>query len=94
MFKVAGVILFMVAGTYLGRALIGRDFLAWVVAVWIPRLMGGAEGTALTRQIANAHTVFNVVMALVFLPFSHLFGRLVMKLLPDLKKPEEMFKPM
>jgi len=94
MFKVAGVILFMAAGTYLGRAIIGRDFLAWVVAVWIPRLMGGAEGITITRQIANAHTVFNVVMALIFLPFSHLFGMLVMRLLPELTKREEMFKPM
>jgi phosphate:Na+ symporter len=35
------------------------------------------------RQVANAHTVFNVGLALVFLPFTNLFGRLVIRLLPD-----------
>jgi len=38
------------------------------------------------RQIANAHTVFNVGLALVFLPFTNLIARLVVRLLPD--RPE------
>jgi len=38
------------------------------------------------RQIANAHTVFNVGLALVFLPFTSLIARLVVRLLPD--RPE------
>ena len=41
----------------------------------------------LPRQIANAHTFSNVFMAIVFLPFLPLYGRLLTKLLPD--DPEE-----
>ncbi|MBU0741495.1 Na/Pi symporter [bacterium] len=39
------------------------------------------------RQVANAHTIFNVGLALVFLPFTGLFGRLVVRLLPDKLEP-------
>ncbi|HHE31923.1 MAG TPA: Na/Pi cotransporter family protein [Chlorobaculum parvum] len=42
----------------------------------------------LPRQIANAHTVSNVFMAIVFLPFLPLYGRFLTKLLPD--DPEEI----
>lgn len=35
------------------------------------------------RQIANAHTIFNVANTLVFLPFSTQFARLVERLVPD-----------
>lgn len=35
------------------------------------------------RQIANAHTVFNVVNTLIFLPFTTLYGRLICKLVKD-----------
>jgi phosphate:Na+ symporter len=45
------------------------------------------------RQIANAHTLFNVAMTLVFLPFLGRFARLVDWLLPDLPAgAEERFK--
>ena len=40
------------------------------------------------RQVANAHTVFNVGLTLLFLPFTGLFARLIMKLLPDQPEPE------
>ena len=85
LFKVAGVLLFMIFFTYLGRWTIGHDFLAVIVL---------KIGGPITRQIANAHTIFNVVMALIFLPFSHHFANLVMRLLPPEKEKEEMFKPM
>ncbi len=39
------------------------------------------------RQIANTHTLYNVLMACVFLPLTPLFARLVLRILPD--KPEE-----
>lgn len=68
MFKLAGVCLFI---------------------FWIPTFAGLIHtiadsfdsGTA--RQIANAHTIFNVSLALIFLPFTGLFARLIMKILPD-----------
>ncbi|MCF7850962.1 MAG: Na/Pi cotransporter family protein [Candidatus Marinimicrobia bacterium] len=35
------------------------------------------------RQIANAHTLFNVSLGLLFLPFTTVFAALIYKLLPD-----------
>jgi phosphate:Na+ symporter len=40
----------------------------------------------LPRQIANAHTIFNVALAVICLPFTGVAARLVTRLLPD--KPE------
>ena len=40
------------------------------------------------RQIANAHTVFNVSLTLIFLPFTALFGKLIMRMLPDREQEE------
>ena len=37
------------------------------------------------RQIANAHTIFNITVGLVFLPFATILARLVYKILPDIK---------
>lgn len=40
------------------------------------------------RQLANAHTLFNVGVALSCLPLAHLFARLAEHLLPDRPRPE------
>ena len=46
------------------------------------------------RQVANAHTVFNVGLALIFLPFTNLFERLIVRLLPDKEEPiEARYRP-
>jgi len=39
--------------------------------------------TILPRQIANAHTIFNVFLAVVFLPFTELFARLIDRIIPE-----------
>jgi len=76
-FKVAGVILFI---------------------FWIPefaemiRSVTTHLGSGIARQIANAHTIFNVSLALLFLPFTTLFSRLVLLLLPD-KEEDRDIKP-
>ncbi|MBF0208374.1 MAG: Na/Pi cotransporter family protein [Oligoflexia bacterium] len=36
------------------------------------------------NQVANAHTIFNVALALVFLPFTTIMGRLLLKFYPDI----------
>jgi len=41
------------------------------------------------RQVANAHSLFNVGVAILFLPFTTLFARLVMKMVPDRPLAEE-----
>jgi len=37
----------------------------------------------LPRQIANAHTVFNVILAMAFLPFTEMFARLINRIFPE-----------
>jgi phosphate:Na+ symporter len=64
-----------------------------------PGLTGAAKlGAEAPRQIANAHTIFNVVNTLIFLPFISQFGLLVEKLVPRKEvTPEQVliarFKP-
>jgi phosphate:Na+ symporter len=41
------------------------------------------SGTA--RQIANAHTIFNVSLGIGFLPFTAFFGRIILKIFPERK---------
>jgi phosphate:Na+ symporter len=41
------------------------------------------------RQIANAHTFFNLVMALSFIPFTRQIEKLIYLILPDAKRPDE-----
>jgi len=45
-------------------------------------------GPDVPRQIANAHSVFNVGLALLFLPFTGLCARALTRLLPD--QPEQL----
>jgi phosphate:Na+ symporter len=46
-------------------------------------MMAERFNSDISRQIANAHTLFNVGTALIFLPFSMIFARVIMKILPD-----------
>ncbi len=70
LFKVAGVLIFI---------------------FWIPafadmiRTIAGKFGSQTARQIANAHTIFNVSLGVVFLPFTGIFGRFILKIFPDKK---------
>ncbi|MBN2890816.1 MAG: Na/Pi cotransporter family protein [Bacteroidales bacterium] len=68
-------------------------FIFWVpqfeeLIIYISKFMNADEG----RQIANAHTFFNVINAFVMLPFTGLFAKLIVKILPD-KKIEEDYLP-
>lgn len=42
------------------------------------------------RQTANAHTIFNLTMGLVFLPFINQFAKLIIKIMPDKEEPKEL----
>lgn len=44
------------------------------------------------RQIANAHTVFNVGISALFLPFQNLASRLIVKLVPEEVEGDNPFK--
>ncbi len=73
MFKVGGVIL----------------FIFWIPAFAdIIRVIAERFGSDTARQIANAHTIFNVSMGLAFLPFTSFFARLLLKILPRKEAPQ------
>jgi phosphate:Na+ symporter len=69
---------FRLTGAVLGLIALdlGADFLPWF----------GADPA---RQIANAHTGFNLVLALVFLPFIQPIARLLEKLVKDVENTAE-----
>ncbi len=56
--------------------------------LWIPefahfiRIIAEKFNSGIARQIANAHTLFNVSVAFVFLPFSVVFANLIIRILP------------
>ncbi len=51
------------------------------------------SGSDMARQIANAHSAFNVILALVFLPFLGLIAKLLTRLVPE-SAVEKKFGPM
>lgn len=46
---------------------------------------GGAEVNVISRQIANAHTGFNLIMTLLWIPLIAVMVKIVMKIVPDKK---------
>ena len=85
-------VLFKVVGVLLWVFLI--DQLA-SLSTSISPSASGLEGTArfaadTPRQIANAHTIFNVINTLLFLPFAPQFARLMERLIPDRPLEEEV----
>ncbi len=73
----------------LGAAL----FIFWIPAFAdIIRTIAAKFNSDTARQIANAHTLFNVSLALIFLPFTAIFARLAYRILPD-KVEEKGIEP-
>ena len=62
---------------------------------WIPTFSEFISKTSndIPRQIANAHTIFNILASMVFIPFTPLVGRLIIKYFPDEKKDRDITKP-
>jgi len=56
-----------------------------VVLPFLSQFMGFLQSTSseMPRQLANAHTFWNIGVALVFLPLSDRIAELVVRLLPD-----------
>ena len=69
---------------------------AGIVEMLSPKSIAGAVtetqalAEVLPRQIANAHTINSIFLAVLFLPFTHLLARLVDRIVPEVKKPEDM----
>lgn len=49
--------------------------------------------SSISHQVANAHTIFSVIIALMFLPFVNQYAKLIRKIIPD-DKGEEVLGPM
>ncbi|GAH87276.1 unnamed protein product, partial [marine sediment metagenome] len=75
-FNIAGVLLWVMFIPQLA------DFIV-AISPSAPELMGKERMAAeVPRQIANAHTVFNVANTLIFIGFTGFFARLAVKLVP------------
>jgi len=88
----ASHVLFKVIGVLVMLPLIG-PFSKLIVYI-SPDPAAGATGidaiaSVLPRQVANAHTLFNIGIAVLFLPFVSQFARLVYRLVPDKPIEEE-----
>ena len=75
MFKVVGVCLFI---------------------FWIPqfadfiKVLAEKFGSGTARQLANAHTIFNVSLGLFFLPFINVFSKIIYYIFPEKEKPKSL----
>ena len=61
-------------------------FLLPLMATWVQFLSPGAEVDVIARQIANAHTTFNIVCTLCWLPFIGFMVKIVTKIIPEKKR--------
>jgi phosphate:Na+ symporter len=64
-----------------------------ILVTWIPTfarlvVVFSGDGSTIERQIANAHTLFNVGIAFSFIPFLKYFNRLIEFILPDERQGE------
>lgn len=90
-----------VAMAYTIFKLIGVFMLVWLITPFAQlvrfitpdAISTGAEATSenIPRLIANAHTIYNVLLTIVFLPFTHLFGRLIDWMLPPVPEKKPIF---
>ncbi|MFO8001224.1 MAG: Na/Pi cotransporter family protein [Marinilabilia sp.] len=76
-----------VANTFFRVA--GVLLVVWLLGPWehLTGLVSGRNASE-GRFLANAHTIFNVVMALVFLPVTGIIGTMVKKMMPGRKKED------
>ncbi|MDO4988118.1 MAG: Na/Pi cotransporter family protein [Synergistes sp.] len=63
-----------------------------VISLFIPYYTALVEMSAstITRQIANAHTFFNITIAILFFPFVRQYASFIRKIIPDGKTSEQM----
>lgn len=59
-----------------------------IILLILPMYTYGIQMTAdtVTRQVANAHSIFNIIMAFVFLPFVSQYAKFIRRIIPDDKR--------
>jgi len=75
----------------LGTRLVGC-LLGLLLLPWLPELLGILTVDP-ARQVANFHTLFNVAIAMLFLPLLSHYSRLIMRLLPKRVDPNDPSRP-
>lgn len=86
-------VLFKILGVLIMLPLIGpfANIIVYISPSPSDSLTGiDAIASVLPRQVANAHTIFNIGIAILFLPFISQFARLVYWLVPDKPIGEEV----
>ncbi len=71
--------------------LLMKLFLGAVVFAALPwyKTVVDAIGGSIPRRIANAHTLFDVFVAALFMPFADVFAKVFERLIPRAQKPDE-----
>ena len=66
-----------------------------VFCFWIPTFADLVAQTTdnVPRQIANAHTIFNIVSTMLFIPFAPFISRTIIRYFPDKEKLRNIEKP-
>lgn len=67
--------------------------LALVLLPWIPQMMSWVTADS-ARAVANFHTLFNVAVALIFLPVLRQYAKLITRLLPKRSDPDDPSRPL
>ena len=62
---------------------------------WIPTFADFVSQTSdnIPRQIANAHTIFNIVATVIFIPFTPFISRTIINYFPDKEEKRNIEKP-
>lgn len=76
----------------LGTRVVGC-VLAMIVLPWLPAAMGALTSNP-ARAVANFHTLFNVVIAVAFMPILKPYAKLLTRLMPKRVDPNDPSKPM
>lgn len=67
-----------------------------LIVFWIPELADQVRaishrfGAGPARQIANAHTIFNVGLGFFFLPFTGILANFIWKIMPDREETKDV----
>ena len=62
---------------------------------WIPSFAEFVSNTSdnIPRQIANAHTIFNIAATIIFIPFTPFISRTIINYFPDIEEKRNIEKP-
>jgi len=72
-----------VAVAYLFLKVIGAFAILPFLDFFINLVLAVSPENSIARQIANSHTLYNIIVSFVFLPFTHQFAQWIMHIIPD-----------